>query len=380
MTDDAPILLQISANDHPPFADICRYHAAAAAVLGWRPVTVMLATRLAAPLEEFHYLSGSAATAGDPWGRASGRRLRHCLNGLLRGRQPILTLCHRYRAYRALVDSGLSAGRLVVVAHEFGMLGWRRRLRLRWDTLVWRPRPTFAGVSQPVVEDLRGGAGAAALLPNGIDLARGDDLRLDRDEARRALGLPQAPFIVGVVGRLHPKKQPELAIAGFRSAFDQLPEAMLVFLGNGELQPELERQATGLPVSFKGFVADAPRLIGAFDLLLLPSGDREAFGVVALEAMAAGVPVLCGPAPGPRFVIGAAGRCFAPATSGAVGEALVKAYGEREGALADLARRARLRVEQEFSIAAGATRLQTLAAGRMPVVIDTGSAVPRGAV
>jgi glycosyltransferase involved in cell wall biosynthesis len=369
---EAPILLQVCANDHPPFVDICRYYEAAARSLGWTPVTVMLATRLAAPVEEFHYLPGNGAAA-DSWGRAPGTRLRAVLDGLLDGRPPVLTLCHRYRAYRAFMASGTSAGRLVVVAHEFDMLGWRRRIRRRLDALLWRPRPTFAGVSQPVAEDLNQGVGAVALLPNGIDLARTDRVRLGREEARSALGLPQGPFIVGVVGRLHPKKRPELAIAGLRAALDRLPEAMLVFVGDGALQADLERQAAGLPVCFKGFVPDAVNLVAAFDLLLLPSGEREAFGLVALEAMAAGVPVLCGPAPGPRFVVGATGRRFAPDTAAAVGDALVKACRERDGALVDLARQARTRVEQVFSVAAGAARLQALAAGRLPAAIDTGS-------
>jgi glycosyltransferase involved in cell wall biosynthesis len=368
---EAPVLLQVCANDHPPFVDICRYHEAAARTLGWNTLTVMLANRRAAPVEDFHYLPGPAAT-GDAAGRASGKHLGAFVRRLDAPR-PALTLCHRYRAYRAFVTSGVPPGRLVVVAHEFGMFTRRRRLRRRLDALLRRPRPTFAGVSQPVMDELARGAGVVTLLPNGIDLARRDGARLDREASRRALGLPQGPFIIGAVGRLHPKKRPELGIAGLRAALPRLPEAMLVFVGDGERQAELAREAAGLPVLFKGFVPDAVDLMAAFDLLLLPSGDREAFGMVALEAMAAGVPVLCGPAPGPCFVLGPAGRRFAPDTAAAVGEALVKASSERDGALVALARQGRARVEQVFSVAAGAVRLQALADGRLPAPIDTDS-------
>ncbi|MFU8815410.1 MAG: glycosyltransferase [Pseudomonadales bacterium] len=361
----APLLLQVCANDHPPFADICRYYEAAARMLGWQPLTVMLAASDASAgpgaAHEFHYLPATGAA-----GRAG---LAACAAKLLDGRRPILTLCHRYRAYRALMTSGLATGRPVVIAHEFGMLARRRRrLQLRWDALRGRPQARFAGVSQPVADELgraaRGrAAGEVLLLPNGLDLARFDAALLSRDDARRAFDLPPAAFTIGVVGRLHEKKCPQLAVAGFRAALAHMPGARLVFVGAGELLPQLQSQAADLPVTFSGFIANAVRLTRAFDLLLLPSGDREAFGMVVLEAMAAGVPVLCGPAVGPRFVIAGAGRSFAPATAEALAEALAAAYAERHGALHDLARQARHRVEQTFSTSAAAVRLRALVNG-----------------
>ena len=343
----APLLLQVCANDHPPFADICRYFEAAARALSWQPLTVMLESRAAVPTPGFHYLPALGAAAP-----------------LLAGRRPVLTLCHRYRAYRAVVTSGLTVGRPVAIAHEFGMLARRRRrLQRRWDALLGRPGVTFAGVSQPLVDELGRAAGQALLLPNGLDLARFDAELLSREEARRTMGLEAAAFTIGVVGRLHGKKQPQLAVAGFRAALARMPGAALVFVGSGELADELRRQAADLPVSFTGFLAGAVRLMKAFDLLLLPSGDREAFGMVALEAMAAGVPVLCGPAPGPRFVVAGAGRCFAASSAAGVGDALAQAYAERHGALGALAREARQRVEDTFSVPAAAARLRALAAG-----------------
>jgi glycosyltransferase involved in cell wall biosynthesis len=379
-----PVLLQVCANDHPPFVDICRYYAAAAESLSWTPLTVMLATRLPVTAAGFHYLPGDPGTSFPV--RAAGARLAECVEPLLDGQRPIITLCHRYRAYRAFSVSGIATGPVVVVAHEFAMLARRRRrLQRHWDILTGRPRATFAGVSQPVCEELTRITGQAALLPNGIDLASADAARLDRTAARQALGLANQavgladePFTIGVVGRLHPKKNPELALEGFRLAAARMPGARLVFIGDGELAGELQKRAGDLPVIFKGFVPNATTLMRAFDLLLLPSGDREAFGMVAVEAMAAGVPVLCGPASGPRFVIGAAGRRFAPATAAAVSEALAKAYAERREGLGLLAGRARARVERMFSVPAAALRLRALAMGVMAPAEDRGSAIREG--
>ena len=53
-----------------------------------------------------------------------------------------------------------------------------------------------------------------------------------------------------------------------------------------------------------GHVPDAGKLVRVFDLFVLPSGSAEAFGLVLLEAMSAGVPVLTSTAPGPSEVVG----------------------------------------------------------------------------
>lgn len=342
------MLLQVCPNDLPPFADICRFYEAAARSLGWRPVTVMLEGRSPRPEGAFHYLdTGSAAEQLERLGA------------------PVLTLCHRYRAWRWVARRGYAAP--VVVAHEFGLLDRRRRrLQRRWDALLGRPRARFAGVSEAVTEELAGWTGDALLLPNGLDLARADAERVDRAAARTRLALPDEAFAVGVVGRLHPKKRPELALAGFCRAAPDMPKAQLVLVGGGELEGDLKRQLEaeggGAAVTLAGFLPDAPRLMAAFDLLLLPSGEREAFGMVALEAMAAGVPVMCGPSPGPRFVAGGTGLGFEADDAAGLARALLDAYRRwQTGELARLTRAARQRVEAEFSVPAAAGRLARLA-------------------
>lgn len=352
---DAPRLLQVCPNDHPPFADICRFYESAARSLGWLPVTVMLGARAVEPEPGFHYLNGPV------------KSLERVLPVLLGDHLPVLTLCHRYRAYRAVLDhaDGRAPPPVLVVAHEFGLLQRaRRRWRWRLDRWLGRPAVTFAGVSEAVALELRHAAGEALVFPNGIDLARADEARLAPAGARRVLGLPERAFVVGMVGRLHPKKRPALAVEGFARAAPAMPGARLVVVGDGTLRGELEARAGGAPVTFAGFLADAASVMPAFNLLLLPSGDREAFGMVALEAMAARVPVLCGPAPGPRSVVGDTGLSFQPDDADGVAAALVSAYRDfGSGALAELGSRARARVDAEFSIAAAAARLSTLAAG-----------------
>jgi glycosyltransferase involved in cell wall biosynthesis len=356
-------LLQICPNDHPPFKDICRYYAAAARMLGWSVTTCFLGPPQADPLDDAVYLDAPDLRRTAALGGSLLRAWQSEAGDAPGGVPPTLALCHRYRAYRILLASGLPVEKIVTVAHEFGFFARRRRrLTVRARRLVGRRDLVFAGVSDAVQRELLAVDPQAVLLPNGIDLARADNLRFDRAEARALLSLADDTFCVGVVGRLHPKKSPALALEGFRLAAQKMPGAHLVFIGSGELAASLQRAARDLPVTFAGFVPEAARYFSGLDLLLLPSSSSEAFGMVALEAMAAELPVLSSPAPGPSYVLGSLGDYFQPATPPVLAQALETAYGRwrtpDHGGVATTA--ARERASALFSLDAAANRLQRL--------------------
>ena len=351
MTDAASVnFLQLCPNDHPPFLDICEVHAAAAEQVGLSARTVFLGPARAQPMAKAVYLDQadmrSTRRLGGALAAALGDVAEHPLD---------LALCHRYRALEAFRRSGLSAQRTVCVAHEFGFFR-RARRRLR-RALMYR-RVQFAGISAPVVAELETVVGNALLLPNGIDLARQARDRLSAAQAQQALDLQAEDFNVAVVGRLHPKKQPQLALAGFCAFAVGRPGATLTFLGDGELRRDLQDAAADQRVNFAGFVAHAARYLSAFDAVLIPSGEQEAFNMVALEAMAAGVPVVAGPAPGPRYVLGDVGIYFSAAAPAAVAGALEVAYARAPASEAS-AERGRARAEAEFSLAAASKRLRS---------------------
>jgi glycosyltransferase involved in cell wall biosynthesis len=107
-------------------------------------------------------------------------------------------------------------------------------------------------------------------------------------------GLPSGNGpLVGVVARL----QPEKGVAVFLRAADRLiqsvPAARFVVIGDGPQRASLERLAAslGVPVTFMGFRLDGAALLGALDLLVVPSFS-EGTPLVVLEAAAAGVPVV----------------------------------------------------------------------------------------
>jgi len=370
-TDGPQRLMQVCPNDHPPFRDICHTYAAAARSLGWEVETVFLGPARGQPLAGARYLDLSPGELRRVrrLGATLGRALHQSGVGSAAAAgdgQSLLALCHRYRAWRAFLASGVPARLTVAVAHEFGFFDRRqRRFALALRRLLRRPATRFAGVSDAVRDELGLVVRGPLLLPNALDLAAFDAAALGRAEARRALAMPEDAFVIGVVGRLHRKKSPQLALDGFRGALPDMPEAQLVFLGEGELRASLEREARALPVRFAGFVPDAYRYFAGLDLLLLPSSAAEAFGMVALEAMASGLPVLSSPAPGPRFVLGAVGDYFQPADPEVLAAALRRAFADwRAGSLAVRAKAGRQRVEAEFSVPALARRLQDLAETR----------------
>ena len=168
----------------------------------------------------------------------------------------------------------------------------------------------FAAVSEAVAEDLRtAGIAAPALLPNPLDAAALRRGLLSRPAARSALQVPASAFVVGVVGRLHPKKAPDRALQAFQRFSRGDAGVHLVFVGDGPLRAELERLGEKA-VTFAGFRADAKSLLRAFDVLLCCSTEREAFGLALLEGLAAGLPVVVADRPGPRFALGDEGVYF----------------------------------------------------------------------
>lgn len=144
----------------------------------------------------------------------------------------------------------------------------------------------------------------ATLVSNGVDMQRYTPEPAPRDQAlRHALGLTGAPLLLAV-GGVEPRKN----TLGILQAFVRLrrvyPQAQLVIAGGASVLDHAhyqqafrgELEGAGLPadaVRILGQVEDAdmPSLFRCADALVFPS-LKEGFGLVVLEAMASGVPVV----------------------------------------------------------------------------------------
>jgi glycosyltransferase involved in cell wall biosynthesis len=139
---------------------------------------------------------------------------------------------------------------------------------------------------------LREHADRCHLIPYGIDAAQFEDNRVDKsvvDNLRQRFG----PRMILAVGRLVYYKGLKYLIQAMQKV-----DAKLVIIGEGPLRAELEREAgfngTSDRVNFLGEIDDnLASYYHASDVFALPSCERsEAFGIVQLEAMACGRPVV----------------------------------------------------------------------------------------
>ena len=248
------------------------------------------------------------------------------IKGLVDGRNFQFCIAHRFKPiYVALLGTDLP---VIGVHHGFGDY---QRLSRKLFANCFRKRLALLGVSNAVRDEIRTclptwPAERIETLYNRIDIAAAQAEQVCRDDARAHLGLPQDAWVVGNVGRLHPDKDQATLIRGFAQALPQLPAgSLLAIMGSGRLEAELKALAAELGVStsvrFLGQVPQGRRYFKAFDVFALTS-DHEPFGMVLLEAMAAGVPVICSDCGGGREVVEGVGRLFALADRAALASQL----------------------------------------------------------
>ncbi len=153
---------------------------------------------------------------------------------------------------------------------------------------------------------------ATRLVYPGASLERFEAIRGESPhDLRAALGLPDDGPLIGIVGRLQRWKGMHTAIEALPAIRSQHPKARLVVVGGvhltepgygDELRALAARLGVAGAVTFAGFQADVPRWMQALDIVVHAS-DREPFGIVVVEAMALGKPVVAGSAGGPAEII-----------------------------------------------------------------------------
>lgn len=308
-------VLQFCHGYDGPFLDCARQYASLFAGTGYKVTTVFL-TGVADP-------DVAAGCASDEvlFMEFSSKAIRGLKLGAIRELRKIaasrnfsLCIAHRFKPiYIALLGTRLP---VIGVHHAFG--DYQRRSRKLFAS-IFSKRLSLLGVSDAVRDDMRRclpawSAARIQTLYNRIDVQAMQALQVSADEARDALGLSPDEWVVGNVGRLHPDKDQATLLKGFALALPDLPaQSRLAILGTGRLEKDLKSLARELGIAeqvlFLGQVPDARRYFRAFDVFAL-SSDHEPFGMVLLEAMAAGVPLLATSCGGAREVVEGVGILF----------------------------------------------------------------------
>jgi glycosyltransferase involved in cell wall biosynthesis len=185
------------------------------------------------------------------------------------------------------------------------------------------------------------------VLHNPVDLERFDRGAADGAAVRRELGLSDDDVVLSVVAQLTPWKGQDDAIRALAALRGEGRRAVLLLAGsakfsgagtqydNQAFEHRLHRLAAELDVDdgvhFLGERSDVPDVLAATDILVMPSW-REAFGRVAVEAMAMGVPVVATDSGGPAEIVrpGLEGLLVPPRLPDAWTEGLGRLVASRE--------------------------------------------------
>ncbi|MBA7552339.1 Glycogen synthase [subsurface metagenome] len=135
-----------------------------------------------------------------------------------------------------------------------------------------------------------------AVIPNGVSVQKFDGL-VDPWSVKKWHGVGVWDPVCLFVGRMAFQKGADLLLEAIPSALNAFPDAKFFFIGDGYLRSRLEQRAGQLGVQhatrFLGYVLDGDltNFYKACDVVCIPSRN-EPFGIVALEAWAAGKPVV----------------------------------------------------------------------------------------
>lgn len=182
-------------------------------------------------------------------------------------------------------------------------------------------------------------------------------------QLRQSLGIAEGEPVVGAVTRFHRVKGIQYLLEAYALVRAAHPTAWLVLVGQGPLEADLRHRAAELGVAdrvvFAGFQRHVELYEGLFRVSAVPSLE-EGFGLVALESLRQGVPVVASEVGGLRDIIrhGDNGFLVPPADPEALAAALQQVLG-------DAALRARMRAAApestaRFSLDAYAGRLIAL--------------------
>ncbi|MEQ8821064.1 MAG: glycosyltransferase [Sumerlaeia bacterium] len=222
----------------------------------------------------------------------------------------------------------------------------------------------YIAISEAIAAELRAGGVAPeriTLVPSGVDPGRfvlaGDARAAVRERLRAAWGVEEPGPVIGTVGAYVDHKDPLNLIEAVPALIERLPGARVVFVGEGELRPDMETRIAALGlgerVRLTGWREDVAEHLAAFDLFVLPS-KLEGLGTALLDAMAVGLPCVAARTGGIPDIVrdGENGVLVPPRAPGPLAEALAALW-------QDPARR------EAFAQAGPATVRERFSTGRM---------------
>ena len=194
-------------------------------------------------------------------------------------------------AERSLLVRGVKAVERCLVSKLLQAIG-KRNLKSCQKVVV------LSEYSRGLVEEFYGIPGSKITqIPAGVDTGKFHPVS-DKKKIRRKLGLPEEKFILLSIRRLDYRMGLENLILAVSKLPSECGDLLLLIGGQGRLMAKLSGIVNSLglekEIKFLGLVEEEelPLYYQAADLFILPSESLESFGMVTLEALSSGLPVL----------------------------------------------------------------------------------------
>jgi len=258
----------------------------------------------------------------------------------------------------ALAGHRLGVKKIIYTVHGFvlnePMSAWKKKLYLWAERFSGRYKDVLicvsdfdrqVGIKYNIVPEKK-----LVTINNGIDKIN----FLEKNEARRYLGLPQDKIIIGTIANFYLTKGLSYFIQAAAIIYKILPEIKFTIIGDGQIRTELETliKQHGLQNNFilTGAKPEAWKYLKAFDLYIC-SSVKEGFPFSIIEAMQAQLPIIATKVGGIPEIIqdNATGLLINPANQTELSEAIIKLINNKSLA-EQLAGQAQLKALEKLSL------------------------------
>jgi L-malate glycosyltransferase len=219
-------------------------------------------------------------------------------------RREKINVLHIHSPYPAVLGrlAGRLAGVKTIVYTEHNIVEKYHFLTRLGNVLTYQLNDAIIAISDAVSGSIKKWPTARKRkvyrIYNGVDYDAIQKLVTDPKSIRQSLKIDERDMVVGTVAHIQPQKGYRYLIEAARLVLDKYPNVTFVIVGGEKVEggrKELEDLSTELgireKVVFTGSRPDALQVMAGFDLFVLPS-VWEGFGIVFLEAMALGKPVI----------------------------------------------------------------------------------------